>query len=130
MTARPFPLEITFTGPEKAAREFISSIVKQDNHYLVVRSLRVTNMKKDPPRAADAQFDKAAASKPAAAADPFGGGFVLPGDETPAATPEKPAATPKAADSSRILSQVLGNEQVQVFIRLDLLEFLPAKKLP
>lgn len=131
MTARAFPLEITFTGPEKSAREFISSIVQQDNQYFVVRSMRVTNAKKDPPRAADAQFEKAAASKPAAATDIFGGGFVLPGDEAPAAaTPEKPAVAPKAADSSRILSQVLGNEQVQVFLRLDLLEFLPAKKLP
>ena len=132
MTARPFPLEITFVGPEKAAREFISSIVKLDNQYVVVRSMRLTNMKKDPPRAADAQFDKAAA-KPAAASDPFAGGFVLPGDEKPAATPEKPtapAAAPKVADTSRILSQVLGNEQIQVFLRLDLLEFLPAKKLP
>ena len=131
MTARPFPLEVTFTGPEKAAREFISSIIKLDNQYIVVRSLRITNMKKDPPRAADAQFEKAAA-KPAAA-DPFAGGFVLPGDEKPAAAaPEKsatPAAAPKAADSSRILSQVLGNEQVQVFLRLDFLQFLPAKKL-
>ncbi len=134
MTARPFPLEVTFTGPEKAAREFISSIVKLDNQYIVVRSLRITNMKKEPPRAADAQFDKAAAKPAAAAADPFGGGFVLPGDEKPAAaTAEKsatPAAAPKAADSSRILSQVLGNEQIQVFLRLDLLQFLPAKKLP
>ena len=132
MTARPFPLEVTFTGPEKTAREFISSIVKLDNQFIVVRSLRITNMKKEPPRAADAQFDKAAAKPAAAAADPFAGGFVLPGDEKPAAaTPEKtatPAAAPKAADSSRILSQVLGNEQIQVFLRLDLLQFLPAKK--
>ncbi len=129
LTARPFPLEVTFIGPEKSAREFISSITKSDNQYLVVRSLRITNMKKEPPRAADAQFDKAAA-KPAAAVDAFAGGFVLPGDDTPAAaTPEKPAAATKTADSSRILSQVLGNEQVQVFLRLDLLQFLPAKKL-
>ncbi|MES2923740.1 MAG: Amuc_1100 family pilus-like protein [Verrucomicrobiota bacterium] len=136
MTARPFPLEVTFIGPEKAAREFMSSIVKQENQYFVVRSMRVSNMKKDPPRAADAQFDKAPA-KPAAASDPFAGGFVLPGDEQPAAAPATPAVAetpaapaPKAADSSRILSQVLGNEQVQVFLRLDLLQFLPAKKLP
>jgi len=131
MTARPFPLEITFVGPEKSAREFLSSIGKQDSQYFVVRSMRVTNMKKDPPRAADAQFDKAAAKPAAAASDPFAGGFVLPGDTAPAAAPEKPTpAAPKVADSSRILSQVLGNEQIQVFLRLDLLEFLPAKKLP
>ncbi len=123
---RPFPLEITFVGPEKSAREFLSSITQLQNQYVVIRSLRVTSVKKDPPRTADAMFDKPTAAKPAAA-DPFGGGFVLPGDD-PAAAPA--AEAPKTADSSRILAQVLGNEQIQVFLRLDVLQFLPAKKLP
>jgi len=131
--ARQFPLEITFTGTEKSAREFLSAIVKPDDQYIVIRSLRISNMKKDPPKAADAKFDKPAEAKPAAGgADAFGGGFVLPGEEaTPAAAPEAaPAAAPKASDSSRILAQVLGTEQVMVFVRLDLLQFLPATKLP
>ncbi len=122
--ARPFPLEIAFVGPEKSAREFLSAITKPENQFVVIRSLRVTNDKKDPPRTADAKFDKPTA--PAKAADVFGGGFVLPGDD--AAAPAGQA--PKTADTSRILAQVLGNEQVQVFIRLDVLQFLPAKKLP
>jgi hypothetical protein len=133
--ARPLPLEITFIGPERTAREFLSSIVKPENQFLVVRALRITNTKKDPPRAADAKFDKPAAAKSSAAADVFGGGFVLPGDDTVPGDEEKPAevAAPAAAapaDSSRILAQVLGNEEVQVFVRLDLFQFLPAKKLP
>ncbi|MEO8614478.1 MAG: Amuc_1100 family pilus-like protein [Luteolibacter sp.] len=132
---RPLPLEITFVGPEKSAREFLSTIIKPANQYVVIRALRITNTKKEPPKAADAQFDKPAAAKPAAADTAFGGGFVLPGDDAqPAAgTPEKAAATPTApaaGDSSKILAQVLGNEQVQVFVRLDILEFLPVKKLP
>jgi len=128
--ARPLPLEITFTGPEKSAREFLSSIVKPENQYVVIRAIRVTNAKKDPPRAADAQFEKPAAAKPAGGDSPFGGGFVLPGDDAIPAAPEKPAAAPERADTSRILAQVLGNEQVQVFVRLDILHFLPVKKLP
>lgn len=135
--ARPFPLEITFVGPEKSAREFFSSLVDLGSEYAVIRSLRIANEKKDPPRASDAKFDKPAAAAGGAAAggDPFGGGFVLPGDDAPAAGTEKPAAatakpSSKSGDSSRILSQVLGNEQVQVFVRLDILQFLPAKKLP
>ena len=102
----------------------------------MIRSLRITNDKKDPPRAADAKFDKPAAAKPAAASDIFGGAFVLPGDESrrrevaekPADRSRQPAPPP--ADSSRILAQVLGNEELQVFLRLDLMQFLPAKKLP
>ncbi|MES2439783.1 MAG: Amuc_1100 family pilus-like protein [Verrucomicrobiota bacterium] len=129
---RAFPMEITFTGTEKSAREFLSAVAKTDSQFLVIRSLRIGNMKKDPPRASDAQFEKAAAEKPAAAGGDaaFAGGFVLPGDESAAPAAPAAEAAPKAADSSRILSQVLGTEQVQVFLRLDLLQFLPAKKLP
>lgn len=130
-TTRALPVEITFTGPEKSLREFLSTIVGFKDQFVVVRSLRVTNDKKDPPRAADAKFDKPAAATAAADSSPFGGGFVMPGEEVPAAdaaAPKAPAVKPP--DTSRVLAQVLGNEQVQVFLRLDLLEFLPAKTLP
>jgi hypothetical protein len=48
----------------------------------------------------------------------------------PATAP--PAATPAPAtgESGRILSQVLGHEELQIFLRLDLMQFLPLKKLP
>jgi hypothetical protein len=131
--ARPLPLEITFLGPEKSVRAFLSSIVKPEGRYVVVRSIRVTNAKKDPPRAADAKFDRPSAAAPSGAAEVLAGGFVLPTDETAAETKPEAAAAPAAAppaDSSRVLSQVLGNEEVQVFLRLDLMQFLPSKKLP
>lgn len=125
--ARAFPLELTFTGTEKSVREFLSSFTKPTDQYVVIRSMRIGNVKKDPPRAADAQFEKdATTSKSAGGADIFSGGFNLPGETAP----EKPVEAPKPPDSSRVLSQVLGMEQIQVFLRLDLLEFLPAKKLP
>jgi len=88
-------------------------------------------------------------------ADPFGGsaGFVTLPEEpvTSATTPSKPTAAPPkvatappkppaapptpaasstAADSGRILNQVLGDEELQVFIHLDVLQFLPVKPLP
>jgi hypothetical protein len=144
--ARPLPLEITFTGSEKSVRDFLSAITKLEGRFVVIRSLRIANAKKEPPRAADAKFEAPAAAAAAGAApavtDIFGGAFVLPGDDAaaagdkPAAAGDKPAAPtaptppPAPADSSRILAQVLGNEEVQVFLRLDLLQFLPAKPLP
>jgi hypothetical protein len=141
--ARAMPVEITFMGTEKSVREFLSAVVNPDDQFVVIRSLRISNAKKDPPRAADAKFESATAAPAAAAGDVFGGafdgGFVLPGDDTEeeAATGEgdpAPAPAPKpapaAGDSGRILSQVLGNEEVQVFLRLDVMQFLPAKKLP
>lgn len=133
--ARAFPLELTFTGREEAMRQAFTAISKIDNQYMVIRSIRISNLKKDPPKASDAKFDTpTAAAATGGPADAFGGGFVLPGDEpaapSAAATEAAAPAAPKAADSSRILSQVLGDEEVQVFIRLDILQFLPAKKLP
>ena len=129
--ARPFPLELTFVGTEKSLSEFLSNLTSSTKQYCVIRSMRITNQKKEPPRAADAKFEKAEVkSKPA---DAFSGGFVLPEDEPPADAPveEAPVAeAPKSADSSKILSQVLGNEQLNVFIRLDILQFLPVQKLP
>lgn len=129
--ARTFPMELTFTGTEKSVREFMSSLSKIDKQYVVIRALRISNMKKDPPRASEAVFDKPPTEEAAASGggDAFSGGFVLP-DDTAAAPAASAAATPAVADSSRILAQVLGTEQLQVFLRLDLLEFLPAKKLP
>ncbi len=123
---RRFPLEITFTGSEKSVREFFTALNKPDKQFAIIRSLRIVNMKKDPPRASDAKFETAAAPKPAGAA------FVLPGDPTfpvPDA-PVKPEAPPAPASSTRILAQVLGDEELAVFVRLDVLQFLPVKKLP
>ncbi len=130
--ARKLPLEITFKGSEKAVGGFLSSLVKTDGYYAVIRCLRVTNEKEDPPRAADAKFDRPTAPDVEAPADDAFGGFVLPGDEatTEEAAPAEESAPAPVADSSRILSQVLGNEELQVFLRLDLMQFLPAKKLP
>lgn len=132
--ARPMPLELTFSGPEKAVRNFLSAVVKPEDQYVVIRTIRITNAKKEAPKATDAKFDRPAAAKPAAASSIFGGGdFVFPeddakeGDKKPE---EAPKPKPAPADSSRILAQVLGSEEIQVFVRLDLMQFLPAKQLP
>lgn len=138
--ARALPLEITFTGSERSVREFISAVTKTDTSFSVIRTIRIANAKKDPPRASDAKFEapsespETSDSSGSSGADDFGGGFALPGEEVPAeateadAAPAPPPAPPR--DSSRILAQVLGNEKVSVFIRLDVLQFLPAKPLP
>lgn len=138
--ARPLPLEITFTGSEKSVRDFLSDIAKPEGRFVVIRTLRIANTKKEPPRAADARFEGTTAGADAAPAAPnvadiFGGAFALPeedaGVETGDVAAPAPAPAPAAAaESSRILAQVLGNEEVQVFLRLDLLQFLPAKTLP
>jgi hypothetical protein len=52
-----------------------------------------------------------------------------------AADPKVPAPDPAApptpeVDTSRILAQVLGNEDLTVFVRFDIATFLPSKDLP
>lgn len=126
---RPLSLEVTFVGTEKSVREFMSSISKQDQQFLVVRTLKIASVKKDPPRAADAKFEAApVAGDPAAAAD-AAVPFVIPGEAEPAIDVTAAPSAPTLS-SNRTLYQVLGSDEVQVFLRLDLLQFLPAKKLP
>lgn len=140
--ARQLPLEITFKGSEKSVREFLSAIAKTENRYAVIRSLRISNEKKTPPKSSDAKFEA-----PPAAVDPEGifgvdGFFNEPTaendgeaeepEDAPDApdAPAAPVAPVAPADSSRMLAQVLGQENLVVFLRLDLLLFLPAKELP
>jgi hypothetical protein len=126
--SRGLPLEITFVGTEKSVRKFCSAIEKGKNYYVVIRTLRISNAKKEPPKTTDAKFDKPAATENNSSA---ASAFPSPGGEVAANSVQKSTAAelPKS-DSSRILSQVLGDELVQVFVRLDVLEFLPVKKLP
>jgi len=150
MVARPLSLEITFKGPERALRKFVSSVARNTNRYWVIRSMRVVNMKTDPPRTSDAKFDAPAARNPKQPAivdflrfaedEPTDDGE---GDATEPGAPPDPAATnpdptPPAAptaggggpDGNRILALILGNEELAVHLRLDLMMFLEPKPLP
>lgn len=138
--ARPLSVEVTFKGSEAAARDFFSSIAGSDKHYYVVRSVRISNERKGPPLATDAKFDDPVPTTDAAPAD---GGFALPPDPAEAApaadgaapapaaesaAPEAAAPAPAPVDTGRILQQVLGTEDIYVFVRIDIMQFLPAKK--
>ena len=164
--ARPLPMELTFRGSERAAREFFEKLANDKQYFFVVRSLRVSNQNKKGPTAAEAKF---APNKPSAGLDsPFpgtdGGDFVLPPDlpaadgdkdKKPAASPVKPAvkpggrpalppaaapvapapapapAAPAAPRASRqILKQMVGNEELTVWLRLDVLLFHDGIALP
>lgn len=133
---RALPVELSFTGTEASLRAFLSALDDSEKYYFVVRSMRVMNEKSTAPTAADGQFkdDDSTEDAPAAGGEATSdaGGFVLPGEETPA---EKPADTDKPAeeaapvtDTGVILQQVLGSEKVNAFLRIDILQFLEAPK--
>lgn len=151
--ARYFPVEIAFRGSESSVRDFLNSLGSKESHYYIVRCLKIQNELDTPPRVADAKFEATAATEREAAAPARSIAAVFetevaeeqpappaaPGAPVPAETvPGGPAgekALPEAApvavvDSSRILAQVLGSEDLIVFVRFDLAKFLPAKELP
>lgn len=138
--ARPLSVEITFKGPERSLRKFMSELAQNQNHYWVTRSLRVGNMKMEPPKTADAKFDAPAVrdQQDNVFQDVFrfdnneGGentGQPVEGEQ-PAAAPAAPAAAPAVKDGDRILALIVGNEELLVHMRLDLLMFLEPKPLP
>jgi len=131
---RPLPFEISFNCKEDAFRKFLSSLDDSGKYYYVVRTMRVINEKPKAPTAADAEFktDEVAPEGGAApGGDIFGGagGFVLPGEEPAAPAPATPApatpapAAPAAGGDGVILKQVLGSEKINVFLRLDIVQF-------
>jgi len=135
-TYRAHPVEITFTGREESVRKFIAALDNQKEYYYVIRSLRLRNERQTPPNAGDARFEQP--KPPPAAADPFsGGGFVFPdedggeeeepAEEEPAEEPSEPEAP---ADSGEVLKRVLGDEKVNVFLRIDILQFLGPQEIP
>lgn len=112
--ARDLPIEITFSGSARALREFMSSLVDSKEFYFVPRVVRIENEKTTPPSRSDAQF-KVPSTAPTA--DGFGQTLPDPAaDPTAQPTPER----------EEILKQVLGNEQVRVFLRIDLRLFREA----
>lgn len=138
--ARKLPLEIVFTGTEDSVRDFLSSVVNDKEYFMVVRSWRIVNKKKIPPRKTDATFDDraprndrvgGAADNQPNFGDLFNNDENVEGDAEFEALPEQPDALAlPPGGSGRILSQVLGQEELEVFVRLDLLLFLEAQELP
>ena len=128
--ARPLPLELTFRASEKSLRNFVTALSKLDKHYAVIRSIRISNAKKGPPRTSDVKFDGLPAGA-ASQADPADAALAQLAELTngqPGFDAAPKADAPKAG--TRILSQVLGMEELDVFVRIDLMQFLPPLKLP
>lgn len=152
--ARFFSCEVTFKGSEQSARDFLNSLGATDSHYFIIRTLSIKNERETPPQVSDAKFETIATEEAAVApANPFGEAFfeqpdsVLEPDASALPTAEEPIAAggdtalettatqapkPPATmqDTARILYQVLGNEELTVFVRFDIAMFLPSKELP
>ncbi|NNC88971.1 MAG: hypothetical protein HKN82_10985 [Akkermansiaceae bacterium] len=135
------PIELTFRGREAAVRRFIAGLVDSDAYFFTIRSIRIQNDKfESVPEKDDVEF------KEAPAASPFGGAFdnfVVPDDLAPVpeegapaegeAAPAEEAVPPppeEEAGGERVLGQVLGAEQLNVHLELELLLFRGNVNLP
>lgn len=124
--ARTFGYEITFKGSEKSVREFLNSLGVTSPYYLVVRSIRISNENGAPPKITDAKFevDTAEVEVEAGSVDNFFG----TNDSSEPTTEEEEDSQAPQLDTSRILTQVLGREDVEIFIRFDATLFAEAPK--
>lgn len=125
------PVELTFRGSESTLREFLASLAGSKEYFVVVRNMRVTNSNEDPPEEDDAKFDSNAAAPVTAGGDGTFEGFEGFFTEEPeAAEEEAPAPVEEAPSGQRILGQVLGAEELNVFLHLEFLLFKDEVKLP
>lgn len=140
------PVEISFRASEPSVRKFINALVNSKDHFFVIRNMRIQNELFDkPPRRDAVEFDEDAGGGD----NPFPGfDFPPPEEEIPAEEPEggAPAEEAPAEEAApdfpaagggddgdkgdRILGQVLGAEELNVFLQLDLLLFDDGAKLP
>lgn len=144
---RVHTVELNFTGSEDTMRDFLSALDESEKYFYSVRVLRVKNERLTAPNASDATFEQS--EEEVDPADPFGGGgFAFPDEEelpegevTEEVVEDVPSEiieevveteteTEASSDSGEILKQVLGDENVQVFLCIDVLQFLEPKTLP
>ena len=125
---RALPMELSFRSSEKTLRTFLDALQSSKKHFYVIRSMRVTNDKLTPPLASEARFQTADVKKDDTKDTPFGS-FELPSGDGKEATPDAiPAPEPViAVVSEEILKEVLGSENIKVFMRIDILRYHQAE---
>jgi len=106
---RALPIEVTFTGTEKALKEFIKELSNAEEYFFITRSVRVHNLQDESPDIKDGEFKEA----PAALGEFGGEGFIE-----------------VESSGQPILKQVTGNEKIKVHLKLDLALFHEASEVP
>ncbi len=132
------PVELTFRSTEPVMRKIIADLASHEDYYFVVRSLRIRNEKSGTaPSREDVQFDSVEEPDEPFEDEPFGDGFGddVPPDgaeeeppaeeEAPGEVDDAPPLEPAVAvgQGRRILGQVLGAEQIEVLLEIDIVLF-------
>lgn len=117
------PIEIAFRGTEAHLTSFISELANSEEYPFMVTALRVQNEKQTPPTAGDAKFSGSASvvqsDVEASFADAFGDIEEEVEEEVEGA--EELATVASDSDETRLLVPVLGQEKVNVFMKVNLI---------
>lgn len=129
------PMEITFTASESSVRDFLREMANSKQYLYAIRAIRIRNEKQNAPSAKDAAFPARQERGNEPLVGPFEQdnvfgdvGFVIPdGDGVteeagPVELQPEPLAQPESNDEY-IIKQVLGDEDLNVHIRFDILLF-------
>jgi len=123
------PMEVTFQASELSLKTFLNTLANHKDYFFVVRNMRIQNQKQEAPRQEDAVFETAQTPAQAPAATNFADAFSVFIDEAEKVEEKQvevviPAAKEDNDDeSNRILKPVLGEEELLVFLRVDLALF-------
>lgn len=132
------PIELTFRGSESSLRKFLESLAGSKDYFYVIRSMRIQNTKPaSPPKQSDANFEEVVPDEE----EGDGGEFIIPGEDGGVEKDEDgleevdlnipaPEVKDAAPSGEQKLSQVLGAEEVNVFLQLELILFEDGIELP
>lgn len=122
------PLELSFRSDEESVKDFLEAIANSKKYAFTVRQIRFQNEKLVPPSSKDASFQQSPEAVPVediVAADTIE--FPIVGESEELAEESigrlnKPLAQIASDnDDTKLLSQILGDEKVNVYLKLDLI---------
>lgn len=141
--ARRFPVEFTFKASEAVTRDFITRIANSDKFFFDTHFGRVVNPAPIPSGGKEAREAGASGAgeggivveegNSGIVVEEDGGGDIVVEGDNPAPTPAPapaPALPDRPAKSEEILKKVSGNEDLEVFLKLDLLLFIEEIDFP
>ena len=117
--SKMLPIEISFTGSEENLQTFLSKIVSSEEHFFMVKLLKIVNEKQDPVSISQMSFAPVVEAQESEGEDE-GGGVVFPDFEP---------VDDDFAEDKTIIKQVVGSENITVFMKLDLTLFEEASNV-
>ncbi|MGB2402831.1 MAG: Amuc_1100 family pilus-like protein, partial [Akkermansiaceae bacterium] len=129
------PVELTFTASESSMRNFLQAMANSKEYLYAIRTLRIRNENQNAPGPKDADFQTKSSIAVDREVTPFEGndvfgGFSVPGEvgedgeaiiDGAASEDAREASIDPDLDDEYILKQVMGDENILVHIKFDIL---------